>query len=639
MAEPHVSSTAYAAQRLRRFVLRWFGLAALASLGVTIYALTTGAPAPSLQLVAVLLVCSVLCEAAHVGVGIHRTRGVVEMTSLVELTAVLLMVLLSPPWAVAIAVTGSVIHGVMQRRELRKLVFNASSEAAGVALGAGAYLALAGTGFSGSWGDILAALAAGAIYVAVDVVAFADLLAITCNRSLAESVRDEAEATALLNYGIATTGVLAAVLAGAAPYALPLLALPTLFDYVRAKRRTESVDLAIAKERAEAANQAKTQFLSRMSHELRTPLNAIVGFGQLLGLDDNLDDKTRDSIELILSSGEHLLMLIDDLLDLSGIEAGAVPLSMQRVSVCEVAAESVAILRPLAAHRSIDLHLAADDTVHALADQRRLKQVLINLVANGVKYNQPGGQVTISVADTAEGIRIDVVDTGIGISPEDIPRLFVPFERLSAAGTAIEGTGLGLTLSNQLVVAMDGELEVASEVGGGSTFSVILKRAEAPAAACIRASASPESDGTVVAASPVDDGGSTVDNVRVLIAEDNPVNQAVAIAMLAKIGYAAHVVSNGQEAVAAVEREVYAAVLMDCQMPVLNGYDAAAEIRRRAGAGPRIPIIAVTADAMKGEQERCLAAGMDDYLAKPVRIENLAATLRRWAEAPVAAGS
>jgi signal transduction histidine kinase len=232
---------------------------------------------------------------------------------------------------------------------------------------------------------------------------------------------------------------------------------------------------------------SNTEALSRASHELRTPLNAILGFGQLLALDE-LSDSQRDSVEQIMAGGRHLLSLIEDLLDLSRLDASSVEL--QPVEVAAQIAEAVSLCAPLATARSVTITVdGGDRTLQALVDARRLKQVLLNLISNAIKYNRPGGSITVRARpEGPECARVDVIDSGAGMTSRQLTRLFQPFERLDAAARGIEGNGLGLTVSKALVEAMDGTIDVASTPGAGSVFSVRLLATEAVPAAAATAS-------------------------------------------------------------------------------------------------------------------------------------------------------
>lgn len=245
-------------------------------------------------------------------------------------------------------------------------------------------------------------------------------------------------------------------------------------------RKLAEMDAQRAREDAERANRAKSEFLSRMSHELRTPLNAISGFSQLLELDP-LPPESRDSVSHIRRAGRHLLRLIDEVLDISRIEAGRMTLKLEPVEAAEPLAEALELIAPLAAQRSVRIDAPVDSGCSIWADGQRVKQVLLNLLSNAVKYNRPGGEVTITCSSTAGGrVRMEVRDTGIGIRPENMGRLFTPFDRLDAEQTAVEGTGIGLSLTKRLVEAMNGTIGVESEPGVGTAVWVEFARAPAP---------------------------------------------------------------------------------------------------------------------------------------------------------------
>ncbi|HJW59540.1 MAG TPA: ATP-binding protein, partial [Actinomycetota bacterium] len=246
------------------------------------------------------------------------------------------------------------------------------------------------------------------------------------------------------------------------------------------ERKQAEQALREAKEEADRANTAKSEYLSRMSHELRTPLNAILGFAQLLELED-LAEEQRENLHFILSAARHLLALINEVLDIAAIEAGRLPLSVEPVPVAEVVAETVSLIRPLAdQHQVLLVSPPVSCQVHVLGDRQRLKQILLNLLSNAVKYNRQGGRVELACGPAGDGMRIQVVDTGPGIAPEAMDQLFVPFERLGSEQTGIEGAGLGLPLSRRLAEAMGGTLAVETEAGQGSRFWVELPLAEGP---------------------------------------------------------------------------------------------------------------------------------------------------------------
>jgi signal transduction histidine kinase len=245
--------------------------------------------------------------------------------------------------------------------------------------------------------------------------------------------------------------------------------------------RQRSMELREAKEAADRANTAKSEYLSRMSHELRTPLNAILGFAQLLELED-LGEEQRENLHYILTAARHLLALINEVLDIAAIEAGRLPLSLEPVAVADVVAETVSLIRPLAdQHQVLLVNPPPSCASHVQGDRQRLKQILLNLLSNAVKYNRQGGRVELECGPGDDGrLRIQVVDTGPGIAAEAMGQLFVPFERLGNEQSGVEGAGLGLPLSRRLAEAMGGTLDVATELGQGSRFWVELPVAEGP---------------------------------------------------------------------------------------------------------------------------------------------------------------
>ena len=378
------------------------------------------------------------------------------------------------------------------------------------------------------------------------------------------------------------------------------------------RKRTEEA-LWKARE-ADQANQAKSEFLSRMSHELRTPLNAILGFAQLLEI-DSLNPEQDESVGHILKAGRHLLELINEVLDISRIEAGRLSISLEPVPLGGLVQETLDLITPLAAKASVRLDAGAVDIPdrHILADRQRIKQVLLNLLSNAVKYNRPGGTVSLSYGETPEGrLRINVRDTGPGIPPEQMERLFIPFDRLGAEQTGVEGTGLGLTLSKRLVELMDGTLGVQSTVGQGSTFWVEMALVESPLAR-------PDQDlknALAPTAAPAPKETRTV-----LYVEDNLSNLELLQRLLAhRPGIRLLPAMQGRLGLELAREHRPDLILLDLHLPDVQGD----EVLRRLREDPdtrRIPVVIISADAMPIQINRLMAAGARAYLTKPLDIK------------------
>ncbi|RYG75269.1 PAS domain S-box protein, partial [bacterium] len=517
----------------------------------------------------------------------------------------------------------------------------------------------------------------------------------------------------------------------------------------------------LAKDESDAASKAKSEFLSRMSHELRTPLNAILGFGQILQ-QAGLPQEENEQVGHILNGGWHLLDLINEVLDISRVEAGNLELALESTSLGDVIMESCNLVGPLATQRKVSIitDTVTNQNFNVIADRQRLKQIFINLISNGIKYNRDYGQVSFSILRGSNGeIRVGVHDTGIGISESDQKKLFVPFERLNSAN--VDGTGLGLVLSKHLLTAMGGRLNIESEVGKGTTFwielteTVIAVKSEDESVKAppltrpsnfaersytvlsiednisnqkllqqllsnrpeiifkeaalgetglqmaadqkpdlillnlnlpdisgreillkLRSQASTQEIPVIVVSadatqpqirSILADGASAyltkpynvtelqaaIDSVlyyknpsdvsktvaaepeaprslRVLVAEDNMINQQVVSHQLKKLGHQPFVCKDGYEVLDAWQNEHFDLILMDCQMPGMDGYEATAEIRSREVDDEHIPIIALTANALPEDREKSLASGMDAHLSKPIKQAQLVEAIEHW---------
>jgi PAS domain S-box-containing protein len=417
------------------------------------------------------------------------------------------------------------------------------------------------------------------------------------------------------------------------PAGAPLHFISQLEDITETRQFVAS--LAAARDEALAASRLKSEFLANMSHEIRTPMNGVIGMADLL-LDSPLTPDQRQMGRVIRSSAENLLTIINDILDFSKIEAGKLSIEPQDFSLAEEIQQTVALLTPRARDRGLVLatELPPDLPPGLSGDAGRIQQVLVNLVGNAVKFTEQGGVTVVVQSRSATrpgryAFRLEVRDTGIGIPPGEQARLFQPFTQADGSTTRkYGGTGLGLAISQQLVSLMDGRIGFESETGRGSVFWFEL---ELPIVTLAETTGD-ETRLPVAASDPT---------VRVLVAEDNPANQLVIRLLLQKVGVAFDIVPDGFAVLERLAARDYAAVLMDCQMPRLDGYETTRRIRAQADGvrQPRIPIIALTAHALGSDRDKCLEAGMDSYLAKPIRIEALQQTFQKLgvivpAEAP-----
>ncbi|MBV8187673.1 MAG: response regulator [Alphaproteobacteria bacterium] len=388
-----------------------------------------------------------------------------------------------------------------------------------------------------------------------------------------------------------------------------------------------------ARAEAEAANQAKSTFLATMSHEIRTPMNGVLGMLEVLER-QGVDEIQRPLVISMRQSADALLRIIDDVLDFSKIEAGRLELEVTAFSLSDLIRSATDTLRPLAEAKSLAINSAvapgSDDAL--LGDPNRVRQILLNLLSNAIKFTELG-EVSVQGAVEPVGVgrsrvTLAVRDTGIGLDAEHQARLFQPFSQADSSTTRrYGGTGLGLSIVRRLAQLMEGDIAVESRLGLGSIFTVTLVLAAAPADSPIHTLIKPAVAGREgEPRRPLDAGP------RVLVVDDHPINRDVLVRQLALLGIAADTAEDGAMGLGAWSKGGHAAVLADLHMPKLDGYELARRIRaKEEERGPgRTPIVAVTANAMRGEEERCLAAGMDAYLAKPVSMERLRATLQRW---------
>jgi PAS domain S-box-containing protein len=371
-----------------------------------------------------------------------------------------------------------------------------------------------------------------------------------------------------------------------------------------------------AKEQAERANRAKSEFLSRMSHELRTPLNSILGFGQLLEMNELTEDQ-RESVHYILKSGRHLLTLINEVLDISRIEAGTLSISPEPVAIHALLGDLVTMVSPLAAERDIRVEVRRPEgNSHVYADQQRLKQVLLNLLSNAIKYNREGGKVSVDCEHAGPNLRILVRDTGRGIPAERLSQVFSPFDRLGAEDGEIEGTGLGLAISQHLVQMMGGTLSVDSEPGTGSTFTVEL--------ALVEETAEPAASESTVRAYECDHNQPSA---RLLYVEDNPANiKLIERVLERRRDTTVEAALQGRLGIELARHQQPDVILLDLHLPDLTGEEVLSALK----SDPRtekIPVIMLTADASRHQAKRLQDLGADAYLTKPLDVPTFLATL------------
>ena len=424
-------------------------------------------------------------------------------------------------------------------------------------------------------------------------------------------------------------------------------------EFSRFRRRTFGYQASLIqlKEVAEQANEAKSRFMSRMSHELRTPLNSVLGFSELALNESKLAPEQRRQLEAIHQSGQHLLDLVNEILDLSRLESDTLEVTLEPVYLPDILDQCHLMTTPFAASHKVSLTvLPIDPSVCCvLADPLRLKQVLINLLSNAIKYNQDNGRVYVEVeAGASNTVFIRVRDTGIGFTQQETAQIFVPFERLNKSAATVDGTGIGLSISKRLVELMNGSIDVHSVEGVGSEFSISLRAAEVSAsesdkildAACCKPihhlNEATEADIELQPDPDLSRAQSDIQpvlatNLHILVAEDNAINQLLFQTQLESLGYRCTLVGDGLEALSALENTQYDLLLTDISMPNLGGLELTKKIRSGESAlkekGVHMPIVACSANAMNDDQVSGIDAGVDAYLTKPFQKAQLADVL------------
>ncbi|WP_164089114.1 ATP-binding protein [Sphingorhabdus sp. YGSMI21] len=408
---------------------------------------------------------------------------------------------------------------------------------------------------------------------------------------------------------------------------------------ITARKQMEQ-KLIAARVGAEEAADAKTRFLANMSHEIRTPMNGVLGFTQLL-LDADLPEEEKNHAQMILDSGNAMMRLLNDILDISKVEAGREKSNIAPMSTQHVLQSCVHLMAPIADQKKLDLKLEIDDNVPemVLADANHLRQIILNILGNAVKFTSSG---SVSVSATAKQAAADkmemqvmVRDTGIGIPSNRLEAIFSPFEQASPqTSTIFGGSGLGLTISRQLASIMGGTITVDSNEGAGTTFTVQFP-AGTEAASSVGTGKSEGKQPMTATNDPAEPPVGRVDNGKILIAEDHDINQILIAEMIKKLGYQPVLAVNGEDAIAKVEAAAeenrpFNLVLMDVQMPVMDGYEATESIRQKGYPKEELPILAITANAYPEDIARCMQAGMQGHIAKPVMFDTLKSSLRDW---------
>ena len=395
-------------------------------------------------------------------------------------------------------------------------------------------------------------------------------------------------------------------------------------EHLKKERKAKKL-LEEALHKAEDGSRAKSDFLSKMSHDIRTPMNAILGLTALALLELENKEKLEIYLKKIQASGNHLLGLINEVLDVSRIESGTLTLEEAEFDLRELVQDIISMVQPAAEKKSQDLQIYMQPDLHSCvtADQQHLRQVLLNILENACKYTQQNGTIRFTVEETGQPkkhvgtYRITVEDNGIGMKPEYLAHIFEPFSRADDSRISkTSGTGLGMTIVKSLVKQMGGDIKVESEYGKGSRFTVVLEMVQERTV-----------ESHTVQEEKTQDAGEDFSYLKVLLVEDNEINQQIACEMLKFLGVNPELAENGKQAVDMVEHHpagYYDLVFMDIQMPVMNGYEAAGKIRSLKKDDMReLPIIAMTADAFSEDVQRAKKAGMDGHLAKPISIQQL----------------